>query len=267
MSTEPTDLREGARVSAPRSASQTSDGVAVAGEPAVADRVADAIKRRIVTGDLPIGSRLRQEELANEYGVSRMPIREALRKLEASGILEVFPRRGAFVRGPTGQEIREAYVVRAELEALAAELATVYITDSEIQRLREAAELFRTSVLEFTSLDDGVRAASLQGATWPDANDMFHETILVASGNSQLQRSVQQLHGVFPRNLTWAALSRSSALLRRNVEEHQAILTAIDAGDEMAAREATKHHVLSAGDLVASRFERDGQQAAQGPST
>ncbi len=90
---------------------------------AAADDLAAALQNRILVGDYPVGTRLRQELLAAEFGVSRMPVREALHKLEALGLVEITPRRGAFIRGPSTEEIREAYVVRAELEGLAAELA------------------------------------------------------------------------------------------------------------------------------------------------
>ena len=91
-----------------------------AGE-ALVDRLAAAIHARVLAGDIPTGSRLRQESLATEFGVSRTPVREALRKLQADGVIELEPNRGAVVRGPSGREVREAYEVRAELEGLAAE--------------------------------------------------------------------------------------------------------------------------------------------------
>ena len=78
----------------------------------------------MLSGALPLGSRLRQEALATEFGVSRTPVREALRKLQATGFVQLDARTAArVVRGPTAREVREAYEVRAELEGLAAELA------------------------------------------------------------------------------------------------------------------------------------------------
>ena len=227
----------------------------VAPAPMASDDLAGELQRRIIVGDYPIGARLRQELLADEFGVSRMPVREALRKLEAAGLVEILPRRGAFVRGPTADEIREAYVVRAELEGLAAERAAVLINDSELEGLREAAALFQAAVEEFASRPSG-RPFSMADAKWPRANDQFHEGILAAAGNQRLRDTVRQLHGSFPRNLTWSAISESSSLLRRNVAEHQDILIAIEAGDSLAARKAAKKHVLRSGELVASRYQR-----------
>src|SRR5688500_5970879 len=86
--------------------------------------IADEIRAGIMTGRFSLGSRLRQNSLASEFGVSRTPIREALRWLHAEGVVDLVPNRGAVVRGLTPRELRDAYRVRAELEGLAAELAT-----------------------------------------------------------------------------------------------------------------------------------------------
>ena len=85
---------------------------------ALVDRLASTIQARVLSGEIPTGSRLRQETLASEFGVSRTPVREALRKLQAGGLVQLEPNRGAVVRGPSAREVREAYEVRAELEGL-----------------------------------------------------------------------------------------------------------------------------------------------------
>jgi len=90
------------------------------GDPALVDRLAATIRSRVLAGEIPTGSWLRQESLAAQFGVSRTPVREALRKLQATGLVQLEPNRGAVVRGLTEREIREAYEVRAELEGLAA---------------------------------------------------------------------------------------------------------------------------------------------------
>ena len=105
---------------------------------ALVDKLAAQLHARVVSGDLASGTRLRQEALAEEFGVSRTPIREALRKLQASGLVELHPNRGAFVRGLSPREIRDAYEVRATLEALAAELAATRISRDQLLRLRAA---------------------------------------------------------------------------------------------------------------------------------
>ena len=221
---------------------------------ALVDHIAEEIQTHIMTGALPSGTRLRQEALAEEFGVSRTPIREALRQLQASGVLDVQPRRGAVVRGPSSREIREAYFVRAELEGIAAELAAEHITDQQLSQLRDAADSFKQSVKQFAKQDASERSPA--EATWPAANDLFHQVILAAAGNDRLRSTVEDLHHSFPRNLTWAALSESSRLLGENVQEHDDILAAIEERQPAAARRAMRRHIARSGELVARRYER-----------
>src|SRR3954465_5313233 len=112
---------------------------------ALVARLAATIQARVLSGEFASGSRLRQESLATEFGVSRAPVRGALRKLQAAGIVQLEPRRGARVRGPSAREVREAYQVRAELEGLAAGLAAARIRDDELRRLRAAQTMFEDS--------------------------------------------------------------------------------------------------------------------------
>jgi DNA-binding GntR family transcriptional regulator len=229
---------------------------------ALVDQLAAEIQARIMSGDLASGTRLRQGALALEFGVSRMPVREALRQLQSSGIIEITPRRGAVVRGPSAREIREAYIVRAELEGLAAQLAADLITDSGLEQLGQVVELFRTSVEAFTRTSVSDRPAQ-RDAGWPAANDLFHEVVLTASGNARLRSTVEDLHRGFPRNLSWLALSENSRLLRANVEEHAVIADAIARHEPAAARDSMKRHILRSGELMTSHFERaQGANAA-----
>jgi DNA-binding GntR family transcriptional regulator len=223
---------------------------------ALVDHLAAAIRAQVLSGEIEVGARLPQERLAAEFGVSRTPIREALRKLQAGGIVEVQPNRGAVVRGPTAREIREAYEVRAELEGLAAELATTRIHDGQLQELHAAQRLFGRSIARLVAR--GVEGSGGDDADgeWTRANDLFHSVIQDAAGNERLARIVQELHRSFPRGLTWAALRRSSHLLEQNVEEHHAVLEAIEGRHGAEARRAMVAHVRHAGDLIAHHFER-----------
>jgi DNA-binding GntR family transcriptional regulator len=233
--------------------STTADGAT--GSPLV-DRLAGAIQTRVLSGDVPVGTRLRQEALAEEFGVSRTPVREALRKLQASGLVELLPNRGAVVRGPSAREIREAYEVRAELEGLAAELAAGRISDRDLLRLGEAQALFRKSVETLIARRARRRAPWKDESVWVQANDLFHQAILDAAGNARLSDTIADLHRSFPRDLTWTALSQSSRLLEENVEQHEAVLEAIEQRDPAEARRRMIEHVRSAGDLVTLHFEQ-----------
>lgn len=227
------------------------------GSPLV-DRLAGAIQTRVLSGDVPVGTRLRQEALAEEFGVSRTPVREALRQLQATGLVELHPNRGAVVRGPSAREIREAYEVRAELEGLAAELAAGRISDRDLLRLREAQALFRKSVETLIARRARRRAPWKDESVWVRANDLFHQAILDAAGNERLSDTIADLHRSFPRDLTWTALSQSSRLLEENVEQHEAVLDAIEQRDPAEARRRMIEHVRSAGELVTLHFEQAG---------
>ena len=214
------------------------------GRRGVVDDLAEAIQTRIIAGDFPAGARLRQEQLAAEYRLSRTPIREALRKLQAAGTVELVPNQGAVVRGTTVRDVREGYEVRAELEGMAAALAATWITDEHLSQMREAEALFR-----------GATGAS-QSVTWARANDQFHEAVQAAAGNERLRQTIRDLQKAFPRRLTWGALEVDSKLLAENVQQHNEILEAIERRDPDGARDAMRRHVLRAGELIARWVER-----------
>jgi DNA-binding GntR family transcriptional regulator len=222
------------------------------------DRLASTIQARILSGEIPSHSRLRQASLAAEFGVSRTPVREALRKLQSTGVVVLEPHRGAVVRGTTPREVREADLVRAELEGLAAELATAHVTDDELSRLHDAQDLFGRSIqAEIEKRRSGEAAAPWSAENdWERANNLFHDVIQQAAGNRQLLLAISHLHRSFPRHLTWAALSRSSHLLGENVEQHNRILAALEHRDPPAARTEMGAHVRAAGELVAVLLER-----------
>src|ERR1700742_294692 len=188
-------------------------------DPALTERVADAIHARIVSGDWPAGTWLRQNTLATEFEVSRTPIREALKTLTERGVVEQIPHRGARVRLPTLRDLREAYLVRAVLEGLAAETAADLATQDQVDRLLAAEKLFEQAVNAFAV--DGNQGA-VSGRNWQAANDAFHEVLHEAAHNEVLRATIQQLHRRFPRNLTWGVLS-DMRLLTENVSQHRAI--------------------------------------------
>jgi DNA-binding GntR family transcriptional regulator len=224
---------------------------------ALVDKLASQLHARVLSGELPSGTRLRQEALAREFGVSRTPVREALRKLQAGGLVELQPHRGAVVRGLSPREIRDAYEVRAALEALAAQLAAERISREQLKRLNHAQSEFR-AVLERTvarrrsGREVGVREVRL----WGSANDEFHQTIHEASGNEVLAGTLAQLHRNFPRDLSRLVVGESTAMLEANVGEHEAILEALSRHDAPAAYELMQRHVTRAGSLVTLRVEQ-----------
>ena len=139
-------------------------------DPGLVDDLAERIHTRVLTGEYAVGTWLRQEALAAEFGVSRTPVREALRKLQAARVVDVLPHRGALVRAPTATDIREAYLIRGELEGLAAEMAVARIDEQQLRRLRDAEEAFRQAMpaLKKAAKAGGVEA--IAGGAWDAAN-------------------------------------------------------------------------------------------------
>ena len=224
---------------------------------ALVDKLAATLQARVLSGELPSGARLRQEALAEEFGVSRTPVREALRKLQAHGLVDLEPNRGALVRALSAREIRDAYEVRAELEGLAAELAGGRISHEQLDALHGAQRDFRGAL-------DGTVAARTTGGEpseaeidrWGRANDVFHQVIQEASGNTVLVEAIRHLHRSFPRDLSRTVLRESTKLLETNVGEHEAILAALEEHDGARARELMALHVRHAGTLVVLRAEQ-----------
>jgi DNA-binding GntR family transcriptional regulator len=231
---------------------------------ALVDHLAQQIQARIMSGQLARGTRLRQEALADEFGVSRTPVREALRQLQASGMLEVEPRRGAVVHGPSARDIREAYLVRAELEGVAAELATELINDEQLDLLRAAVDRFQAMANDLASADRSAAPVADADVAWAAANETFHNVILDAAGNRRLRATVEHLYltGALPRDLAWAALSQSSRLLHEDAGQHAQILAAIEANRAPQARKLMRHHISRSGELVARLHERNEDVAA-----
>ncbi|HEX2432655.1 MAG TPA: FCD domain-containing protein, partial [Gaiellaceae bacterium] len=123
-------------------------------------------------------------------------------------------------------------------------------------RLREAQALFRKSVETLIARRARRRAPWKDESVWVQANDLFHQAILDAAGNARLSDTIADLHRSFPRDLTWTALSQSSRLLEENVEQHEAVLEAIEQRDPAEARRRMIEHVRSAGELVTLHFEQ-----------
>jgi DNA-binding GntR family transcriptional regulator len=212
----------------------------------LADEIALRLQRDILDGRLALGERLAQDELCARFGVSRTPIREALTKLQSSGLVSLRPNRGAIVRTPPRREVQELYELRAELEGFAAERAAARIGALGLRRLDRAQEDLVAAV---SGLDPAVTGTGTE-LTTPigAANDAFHDAILEAADNRTLQRDVLRLRGAFPKDHVTEALRSVDELLALNVDEHELIGAALAAGD--GARRTMTDHVAHAGRLL-----------------
>jgi DNA-binding GntR family transcriptional regulator len=229
------------------------------------DKLVETLSEQLTSGEVEAGVWLRQSALAQQFQVSRTPIRQALRQLHAQGLVEIVPNQGAYVRGPSAREIHEAYVVRAELEGVAAELAAELISESQLQRLRQAEGLFERGVrnLARRRRDAGRRRPAAESQElWIRANDLFHEVVQEAACNERLRETIGTLHRSFPRNLTWSVLSDDLRLLEENIEHHRRIRDAIERRNGAEARRTMVEHIKRSGDLIAMRLGGSSMHAA-----
>jgi len=220
------------------------------GHSALVDEIAAAIRKRIMSGQIPIGAQMRQAELATELGVSRTPVREALRQLHTSGLIEVVPNRGAIVRVPSPWEVRDAYEVRAELEGLACERAVSRINDAELDELRAANQSMRDEVAKTKT-----RVPADAEPPTVEYNDAFHTLIHRVADNEWLTREINEINHAFPRNVSWLVLTGNKRQREENVAEHDRIVDALAAGDAETARTEMQAHVKNAGEQLARWYE------------
>ena len=234
---------------------------------ALVDTIAAEIRSRIMSGEFPIGAQLRQAELAKAFGVSRTPVREALRQLQSGGLIEVHRNRGAVVRVPAPWEVREAYEVRAELEGLAAARAVNRLSRNELATLREANELMYERSKAGADQGDGAGSGAVGGDDGgsgeadssiggQQGNDLFHTLICQASDNARLTKVINDINQTFPRNVTALLLVNDARHRDKNYEEHNEIIAALENGDAEQAREAMRSHVLAAGEHLAHWYEQ-----------
>lgn len=206
------------------------------GEPAPAklenrtlwQRVHEHLRDEILAGRLPPGSELQEVALSRSLGVSRGPIREAIGRLAAEGLVTVRPRRGAVVRSLSREEFLEAYQVREALEILGIRLAVPRLGDGDVARLEALVD----------EMEGHAQRGDVDG--FFDANERFHRGIVELSGNGKLV----ELHDLLLSQMGQYRL-RSLALrgnLERSVGEHRAILRAVRSRDaERAARLLGEH--------------------------
>jgi DNA-binding GntR family transcriptional regulator len=192
-------------------------------------RVHDHLRDEILSGRLTPGTELSEVALAESLGVSRGPIREALGRLAAEGLVTIRPRRGAVVRELSGEEFIEAYQVREALEMMAVRLAVPRLTREHV------AELER-SIDEMTTCGEGGDVTGFF-----EANATFHQVFFEAAGNGMLFDIYRQLRGQIDRHRPRSLELRGD--LRRSIAEHKAIVRAAKTGDVDRAVHLVSEHI------------------------
>jgi DNA-binding GntR family transcriptional regulator len=203
------------------------------------EAIVKVIEDALLNGDLQPGDRLIEADLAQQAGVSRGPVREAVRQLVGEGILVSYPSRGTFVIRWTPEAVAEAYSLRAALEQLAIRQVVEHATPEDVARLQAIVDQ-----MDSTARTRDARALMRLAVS-------FHEQLYALSHHSLLQRTLSQLR----RQLyCLLAMDRCFAIApARVVEDHRAVVEALRTGDAASAEAAITAHVLSAGAEVADQ--------------
>jgi len=215
-----------------------------------ADDIAGLIEEAIVSGELAPGSVLRQEQLSERFGVSRTPVREALRRLAALGLVSFIPNRGVRVRTLSHDELREAFLVRAELEALITAEAARRMSDEALEELDEAEKRFTRLTKELRSLEPGGDRRSL-ASEWMRSNHNFHDVLYRTADLPYVESVAKAARRTFSGPAVWAPTDAElDRLYARNQDEHRAIRQALLAGSVAGAGELAREHVMHSFELL-----------------
>ncbi|MGH3996244.1 MAG: GntR family transcriptional regulator [Pseudonocardiaceae bacterium] len=215
-----------------------------------ADEIAHAIEEMIVTARLPAGAVLRQDDLARRFGVSRTPIREALRKLSALGLVDFSANRGVRVRSLDRDEWTQAFLARAALEGVAAELAAGRLDAKQHAELDAAHEEFIAHTARLRDPALSTHAREQCSLAWVAANERFHSAIMHGAEAPLIERLVSSVRRVFSGEALWASGSAVDELYRTNIEQHEAIRQALRVGSAAAARVLVQEHILDSWRLL-----------------
>jgi DNA-binding GntR family transcriptional regulator len=208
----------------------------------IADSIRERIEQMIVTGEFADGERLDEVKLAEQFGVSRTPLREAFQSLAASGLLTLEARRGAFIRHPDFVELVEMFEVMAELEAMCGFRAARHVTESQMLAIGKTIDACEAAI-SAGDFDEYYRE-----------NEKFHHLVYEASGNRFLAREAARLH---KRLQPYRRLQlRATGRMPQSMREHRDVFAALERNDPKAAAAALRQHVAIQGerfnDLMAS---------------
>lgn len=203
------------------------------------EQVLAALRKCIVNGDYVPGERLTEDRLAEDFGVSRNPVREALRVVAAEGLVTIVPRRGVFVAVPDAVMITDMFAARERLETLAAKLAAERATSADIAALRDLLDAGHDA----TDRADFSEVAEL--------NSELHLLVVSIGGNKWLSSIATGLY----LQVHWIFRLGAAHRAAHSWEEHTRLVDAIEAGDGEEAEEAAKAHVQAAAVAALTNLE------------
>ena len=206
----------------------------------LSDQVKDRLLQAILDGRYPPGARIVETRVARELGTSQAPVREALRDLEALGVVETAAFRGARVRRPSASELLEAFAIRAELESLAARLAIPRLTDDDLGELAEYV----------AEMQQAAEAGDIHAEAIADA--AFHGRVVELAGNATLERVWNTLE---PFSRTYITIGAPGTDRRRIADQHVPVLDALRRRDPDLAVEILHEHFANAAAMLGSHWE------------
>ena len=193
------------------------------------DVVFNTLRQAILTGELKPGERLMEIHLANKLGVSRTPIREAIRKLELEGLVTMIPRRGAEVAQITEKSMNDVLEVRRALDALCVELACDRISQEELQHLKKACDTF----------EEAVKTKDVKQIAQADV--ALHDIIVEATGNQRLIQLVNNLSEQMYRYRV--EYLKNNEVYEQLLEEHEFLIQAVIKHDKAQAKDIICRHI------------------------
>jgi DNA-binding GntR family transcriptional regulator len=187
------------------------------------------IQKDILSGELPSGFKLTEAAVCKRYSVSRTPVREAFRQLEADGLIENIPNRGAFVIGLTKRDISDLFDLRELFEIQAVEWAIKRMTPEDIEALRETVDF-----MEFYTLKDDIDKVL-------SFNSQFHSIIYAGTKDRMIQKTLSTYQTYLSHSAP--ASNYTGDYLKTLLEEHRAIFNAVESGNTAAGRKAMEYHM------------------------
>ncbi|MGI5824276.1 MAG: GntR family transcriptional regulator [Bacillota bacterium] len=195
------------------------------------EMVFDVLMDAIMSGQLPPGERLMEVQLAEEMGVSRTPVREAIRRLELEGFVVMIPRKGAYVAGLSIKDIVNIFEIRTALEQLAVGLAAERMTSDDLEALERMV----------VELSESAEEADVEA--WTELDKKFHQLIYEYSRNDRL---IQMMNNIIEQINRYRIISLSNPEVRlHSIEEHKKIVEAMAERDIPAAEKAARDHLAN----------------------
>lgn len=205
----------------------------------LSEKIASTIRNNIIKGILKPGERLIEPKLSEMLGISRTPIREALRLLEMEGFIEIIPRRGAIVTTLTEKDIDDIFVIKMKLEPLASMLAVKHLDKSDMDKMRDLVR----------KMDSSSSKAVSQMINW---NYDFHRIFIYKCGNERLIKMLEGLQQQFKRATVYSFSIEGRTMEVR--EEHAELLEAFESGDEKVVEKLVEKHVYNGWQFIRKQY-------------